>query len=98
MLEREVEQYVVNYAVQRGVLVLKLNTTGNRGWPDRVFLFERGRVLFIEFKAPNARPRRDEVLQKHVAENLRRKGYMVEWCANKEYGKELIDQHLKQRR
>lgn len=40
-----------------GVLIRKLNGSGYRNWPDRMFLFPNGQVLFIEFKRPGEKPR-----------------------------------------
>jgi hypothetical protein len=37
--------------VELGIESIKLNLSGNRGWPDTLFLFD-GHVFFIEFKRP----------------------------------------------
>jgi hypothetical protein len=75
MLIRElaVEGAVVKWAKARGILVLKLNLIGNTGWPDRLFLHE-GRVVFIEFKRPGEKLRRNQ--PQRVAE-LRQRGFTV---------------------
>jgi hypothetical protein len=49
--EAKLEAEVIAWARAQGILCLKLNLMGNTGWPDRVFL-HKGRVAFIEFKAP----------------------------------------------
>jgi len=53
---------------------LKLNTWGNNGWPDRMFLYN-GNVLFIEFKKPGATA---EPLQAHRHAQLRALNFKVE--------------------
>lgn len=68
VLERAIEEVVVDYATNKGVLYLKLNVLGRRGWPDRIFV-ANGRVLFVEFKAPGEEPRK---LQEEIHARLRR--------------------------
>ena len=58
-----------------GVLSVKLNVKGARGWPDRMFLLPGGAPLFIEFKVPGARP---DPLQDYRMDQLRALGYNVE--------------------
>ena len=52
MLEKTIENSVVGYAKQRGILVRKMNGNGFRGWPDRLFILPNRNVFWIEFKAP----------------------------------------------
>jgi hypothetical protein len=74
-LENPIENKVASIAKAMGVPSLKLNLTGNRGWPDRLFLVPGGRPLFIEFKRPgdDLRP-----LQQHRKETLQGLGYDAE--------------------
>lgn len=51
--ESKVERDACSEAKENGWLVYKL--TGHRGIPDRLFI-RRGRVVFIEFKAPGQKP------------------------------------------
>jgi hypothetical protein len=53
----------------------KLTVPGERGWPDRMILWEGGNVFFIEFKQPGAKPR---ALQTYIHEKLRALGFQVE--------------------
>jgi hypothetical protein len=66
-LEKVTEQTVVDYAVAHGCLVLKLNVTGRRGWPDRMFIY-KGKVFFIEFKRTGEKPSK---LQEEIHARLR---------------------------
>ena len=50
--EKSVEGKVVKHAKKLGCLARKMNGLGNRGWPDRMFVFPSGFILWIEFKAP----------------------------------------------
>ena len=54
-LERNLERKCVEFAKGRGWLAYKLEVAGERGWPDRVFLF-KGLSLYIEFKIPGKKP------------------------------------------
>lgn len=50
--EKVIEEKVCAFAKEKGVLVFKLMPMGQRGWPDRLFLFH-GQSMFVEFKAEN---------------------------------------------
>lgn len=60
MIERDVEQYLVEQVEERGGLCLKLAEEGKRGWPDRTILWPETRangwsgpyVEFVEVKRP----------------------------------------------
>lgn len=54
MLEKHIEARVVVYAKGRGFYVRKFTSPSHRAVPDRI-LIKRGRVFFIEFKAPGKR-------------------------------------------
>lgn len=47
-LERHLEAACVQWAARHGILHVKLNVAGSRGWPDRIF-FHQG-PKFVEFK------------------------------------------------
>ena len=86
-LESNLEQKVVEYSNERGVLSLKLNVLGRVGWPDRLFLY-KGRVLFIEFKRQGEKPRK---LQEYVHNQLRNQGFCVVVVDNFSQGYARID-------
>lgn len=68
-LEKVSEQKVVDYAVKKGCLVLKLNVIGRRGWPDRLFIF-KGKVFFIEFKRQGEMPGKlQEIIHGRIREH-----------------------------
>lgn len=58
LLERDIEQPAIKFAESRGWKVRKVRWLCRRGAPDRFFA-RKGRIIFIEFKAP------DEVLDVH---------------------------------
>jgi hypothetical protein len=47
-LERQLEAACVRWATRHGILHVKMNVMGSRGWPDRIF-FHKG-PIFVEFK------------------------------------------------
>lgn len=51
MIEKHIEDAVVEYAESKGWLVRKVVYAGRRGAPDRWF-FKNGVLLMIEFKRP----------------------------------------------
>ena len=53
--ERSLEDRVCDWAKSRGILAFKFEVSGQRGWPDRIFIY-KGRCAFIEFKAKGCVP------------------------------------------
>lgn len=60
MLEKEIEQKLVNYIKSKGGLCLKLNSTSMVGLPDRLVILP-SRILFVELKAPKQKPRKVQI-------------------------------------
>ena len=88
VLEKEIEQAVVDYAREHGWLVLKLNNPWSRGWPDRLFISPSGRHVYIEFKRPGGAVRK---LQVKRIEQLKENGCHVYVYDNAEYAIEKLD-------
>ena len=57
MREKEVEQKLVKAVKLAGGFCLKFTSPGFDGVPDRLVLLPRGRIAFIELKAPGKKPR-----------------------------------------
>lgn len=87
MLEKDIEGKVVNYARQRGCVVMKNNPPSDRGWPDRTFIY-RTKVMFIEFKIAKGKPRPLQIVRMQL---LEKQGMRVHLVDNVDKGKELID-------
>lgn len=71
--ERKLENKVRKWAEARGIITLKLNMRGMRGWPDRLFIKD-GVAYFIEFKTASGKV---SLIQQHVFERLARAGMGV---------------------
>lgn len=53
MTEKQLEEKCCEYARSLGIVAVKLENVGMVGIPDRLFIGEGGKTLFIEFKTPN---------------------------------------------
>lgn len=90
------ETIIENTACERillelGVTSLKLNVSGNSGWPDRQFFLPGGSPLFIEFKQPGEplSPR-----QRYIHKFLKNHGYKVLTCDNADAAVEAVRKAL----
>lgn len=78
--ESLIERRIREWAEAHGWWQVKLMRCSKRGVPDRLLL-RRGRVVFIEVKAPGERPSLQQQLR--MAE-IRAQGVEVYWCDNVE--------------
>lgn len=88
MLESEIEKKVCKHAKDKGWLVYKFVSPNNKGVPDRIFLGEGGKIIFVEFKAPNKEPTK---LQTHVINKIKALMFKVYVIDNIEEGKKIFD-------
>lgn len=74
MLEKEIEQKLVKEVKKKGGIAPKWVSPGFAGVPDRLVLLPKGKIAFVEVKAPGkvARP-----LQKARHRLLRKLGFRV---------------------
>jgi hypothetical protein len=79
------------YAGTKGMLSLKLNVRGRVGWPDRLFIY-KGKVFFIEFKAPGEVPRK---VQTYI-HNMIKSHYIEVFVVDSlDQAKEIIDEQVR---
>ncbi len=74
MLEKEIEKHLVDKVSMAGGLALKFTSPARRNVPDRICLFPRGRVVFVECKAPGKKPTAG---QQREHDRLRHLGFPV---------------------
>ena len=74
MLERAIEQRLVEAVRKAGGLCPKFVSPGWDGVPDRIVLFPGGKMGFVELKAPGQKLR---PLQRRRREQLERLGFRV---------------------
>jgi hypothetical protein len=73
-LEKTIEARVVRWARDNNIRTRKMNGSGFRGWPDRLFLLPKGRLLWIEFKRPGGKL---HTLQELLIAEMRSLGHEV---------------------
>jgi len=86
-LESAVEGETTDYAKACGCLCLKLNVSGQIGWPDRLYIY-KGRMLFIEFKRMGEKPRK---IQEYRHAKIREHGFNVAVVDHVEQGYATIN-------
>lgn len=74
MLEKIIEQHLVKAVKNSGGIAPKLVCPGFDGMPDRLVLLPRGKIGFVEVKAPGKEPRPLQVARHGL---LRRLGFKV---------------------
>ena len=72
--EKQIEQSLVKAVKNMGGIAPKFVSPGFDGMPDRIVLLPKGRMAFVEVKAPGKKPR---PLQTARHEMLRRLGFRV---------------------
>lgn len=82
---------LTKYMRDRYIMHKKKDTgpyTTSSGWPDLEIFPGKGRIFFIECKAPG---KKADPLQEHIHKTLREAGYKVFVVDDKEQGKKIID-------
>lgn len=74
MREKVIEQKLTKAVRQNGGVCWKFTSLGTAGVPDRIILIPKGRIAFVEVKAPGEKPR---PLQLSRHKLLRRLGFKV---------------------
>jgi hypothetical protein len=75
ILEKDIEKKFVDVLTARGCIVLKMNLSGNNGWPDRQVWGPDGQVVWIEFKRPGGELSK---LQRYRISQLRQRNHDVQ--------------------
>jgi hypothetical protein len=74
MRETVVERALVRAVKKRGGMALKFNSENFNGVPDRIILFDFGKMAFVELKAPGKKMRPLQEKRKRQLETL---GFLV---------------------
>jgi len=72
--EKYIEQKLVSEVKEYGGLCLKLASTGLDGIPDRLVLMSKGKIAFVELKAPKQKPRKLQLVR---IKKLKEMGFSV---------------------
>ena len=89
MRESIIEKKLVDEAKKRGGLALKFTSLGFDGVPDRIVLFPKGKMAFIELKASGKTMR---PLQIKVKKRLAQLDFRVYCIDNKEMIGGILDE------
>jgi hypothetical protein len=71
--ESEIQEKVTAYAIRIGLISIRINVVGRKGWPDYGYGYN-GRMCFVEFKRLGEKP---DGLQAYVHKQLRSYGFYV---------------------
>lgn len=87
--ENKVRAPVLKFAKRSGIghIRLAFRRGATSGWPDDLFLFSRGRAVFIEFKRLGKKP---TPLQQHKLETARELGFTAEWFDNSDAARAFL--------
>lgn len=88
--ESDIEKYLVNAVKARNGKAYKWVSPGNNGVPDRIVLFPRGVMAFVELKAPGKTP---TPLQLNQHKKLEFLGFRVYVIDSKEKVDEFLDSY-----
>jgi hypothetical protein len=78
MNEREIEMKFKKEVEELGGLCLKFTSPGMAGVPDRLVLFPKGRLFFVELKAPGKKLRPLQLKRKKQLESLGFQVYVID--------------------
>ena len=78
MLERQIEKFLTDNIKKIGGLSVKLNSSSFSGLPDRMILMQKGRVYFVELKAPGKKPRPLHIVVHKMLNDLGFKVYVID--------------------
>lgn len=73
--EGQIEDYLCRRVKKLGGIAYKFTSPGRRSVPDRMCLLPRGRVVFVEVKAPGKKPTEKQARE---IQKLRDMGHKVE--------------------
>jgi len=89
-LESSIESKFKTYVESRGGVCLKLTPEGQKGWPDRLVVYEGGH-FFIELKRKGKEPRK---LQWYRINKLKRMRHAAFWTDNIEEAKRIYNREV----
>ena len=78
MLESKIEEKMKKEIEKLGGLALKFTSPGMAGVPDRLVLLPKGRIYFVELKAPGKSLRPLQLKRKEQLEALGLKVYVID--------------------
>lgn len=87
MLEKKIEQHLVDGVKKLGGLCLKFVSPSTPGVPDRIIITKNGKVIFVELKTEKGRLAK---LQEHIIRQMMQRGADVRVIKGMDAVKELL--------
>lgn len=78
MRESFIEEKLTKAVKQNGGLCWKFTSPGTAGVPDRIILMPKGRIVFVEVKAPGEKPRPLQLSRHRLLRRLGFKVYVID--------------------
>ena len=78
MEEKKIEKALIKAVKRIGGLALKFVSPGYDGVPDRLILIAKGKVAFVEVKAPDEEPRKLQLSRHRKLRSLGFKVYVLD--------------------
>jgi hypothetical protein len=76
---RDVQNPVVRWAKEHGILCVRVTPKGDKGWPDCIFVIpSTGRVIWMEFKAPGKQPEPIQTYRHRQLKEAKQHVYLVD--------------------
>ena len=76
---RDVQNPVVRWARDHGILCVRVTPKGDKGWPDCIFVVpSTGRVIWMEFKAPGKPPEPIQTYRHRQLKEAKQHVYLVD--------------------
>lgn len=92
MLESKIENRLKKEVEKIGGLSLKFTSPGTAGVPDRLVLLPKGRLYFVELKAPGKKLRPLQLKRKEQLEALGFKVYVIDsYKGIDEFTREMVE-------
>lgn len=76
--ELEIEKKLISEVKKIGGLALKFVSPGYAGMPDRLLLVAKGKIAFVEVKAPHKKPRPLQLVRHKELQKLGFKVYVLD--------------------
>ena len=86
--EKKVEQTIVRWVKSKGGVAYKFSSPGNRGVPDRIVIFDGGRIAFLEVKSATGKPSK---LQLKKIQGLKNFGFIAAVVSSLDETKTLLE-------
>ena len=86
--EKTVERKLVEFTTLNGGMCIKLLSFHQLGLPDRLCIFPKGKIVFVETKTTKQKPR---PIQQFIHDKIRKLGFKVEVVDTVDKAAEVVE-------